>query len=153
MTNLHDVDLFPVLDINLFPEIPEHEIKSDAFLMHQPSFEASEVPSANEKPPEEKKAVREKNQSQAERRASGKAAQKKPKQKESSASVKKARVYISDVEESPKKFTPKASLGNELWFWILEIILVLCNAWIIAIVLYILKNKKNLQFQINQQKK
>ena len=147
MTNLHDVDLFPVLDIDLFPEIPEYEIKSDAFLMHQPGFHASEVPSANEKPPEEKK------QTEATKRMVGKTTASKPKKASTSAPEKKTRVYISDVEESPKKSAPKASLGNELWFWILEIILVLCNAWIIAIVLFILKNKKKLQFQANQRKK
>ena len=147
MTNMHDVELFPVLDIDLFPEPAAYEPRTDVFLAQQPDRTAPEVPIEKEtltkgkKPTEKTENITENSIPQ------------KPKQTASQRPEKNARVYISDVEKKPKESAQKLPLNNELWFWIIEIILVLCNAWIIAVVLYIWKNKSKLQAKAQKQKK
>lgn len=145
MDNIHDADLFPILDVDIFPLMPEYEWKQPDALKSIDESTTTLPNTAEEKQTE----VYAKGQSGKVPDTASKA--KKPPTASSKASAQ--RVYISD--EEPKKTTagqfrstsseqnPQmkgAQLKPEQLYWIVVFLLFVFGAWPIALILFFCKN-------------
>lgn len=150
MDNMYDADLFPVLDVDIFPMMPEYEwTKPDALKgINEPTPVAPKPMDETRKADEVKI---EKNQASSasgqEKTASG--------EKKTTAPPKKAsasRVYISNAEQ--KKTTGQSRSASseqnpkmkgtqrkpEQLYWIVVFLMVIFGAWPIALILFFCKN-------------